>query len=276
MKIDSHHHFWNYDPVEYSWIGDHMSKLRRNFTPDDLLAEIQSAGIDGVISVQASQSLKETEFLNDYAKQHDFIQAVVGWVPLANPDVEPHIERWAQEEKVVGMRHVVQDEPDYNFILGKDFNKGVSLLKRYDLLYDILIYERQLSPTLQFVDQHPNQIFILDHIAKPRIGENAFDPWKAQMHDLAKRENVYCKLSGMATEAKWEDWTPEQLRPYMEIALDAFGPSRMMFGSDWPVALLAIEYKQWVDIVADFTSTLSTDEQAQFWGKTAQEAYRLQ
>ena len=253
-----------------------MSKLRRNFTPDDLLAEIQSAGIDGVISVQASQSLKETEFLNDYAKQHDFIQAVVGWVPLANPDVEPHIERWAQEEKVVGMRHVVQDEPDYNFILGKDFNKGVSLLKRYDLLYDILIYERQLSPTLQFVDQHPNQIFILDHIAKPRIGENAFDPWKAQMHDLAKRENVYCKLSGMATEAKWEDWTPEQLRPYMEIALDAFGPSRMMFGSDWPVALLAIEYKQWVDIVADFTSTLSTDEQAQFWGKTAQEAYRLQ
>jgi L-fuconolactonase len=275
MKIDSHHHFWNYDPVEYSWIGDHMAKLRRNFTPDDLLKEIQDAGIDGVISVQASQSLKETEFLNDYAKQHDFIKAVVGWVPLANPDVAPHIERWAQEEKIVGMRHVVQDEPDDNFILGKDFNKGVSLLKNYGLLYDILIYERQLSPSIKFVDQHPNQVFILDHIAKPRIGDNAFDPWRAHMQELAKRENVYCKLSGMATEAKWDDWTPEQLRPYMEIALDAFGPSRMMFGSDWPVALLAIEYKQWVDIVADFVSTLSVDEQAQFWGKTAQEAYRL-
>ena len=275
MKIDSHHHFWNYDPVEYSWIGDHMAKLRRNFTPDDLLKEIQDAGIDGVISVQASQSLKETEFLNDYAKQHDFIKAVVGWVPLANPDVEPHIERWAQEEKVVGMRHVVQDEPDDNFILGKEFNNGVSLLKNYGLLYDILIYERQLSPSIKFVDQHPNQVFILDHIAKPRIGDNAFDPWRAHMQDLAKRENVYCKLSGMATEAKWDDWTPEQIRPYMEIALDAFGPSRMMFGSDWPVALLAIEYKQWVDIVADFVSTLSEEEQAQFWGTTAQEAYRL-
>ena len=275
MKIDSHHHFWNYDPVEYSWIGDHMATLRRNFTPDDLLKEIQNTGIDGVISVQASQNLKETEFLNDYAKDHDFIKAVVGWIPLANPDVEPHIERWAQEEKIVGMRHVVQDEPDDNFILGKDFNKGVSLLKNYDLLYDILIYERQLSPSIQFVDQHPNQVFILDHIAKPRIGDNAFDPWKAQMQELAKRENVYCKLSGMATEANWDDWTPEQLRPYMEISLDAFGPSRMMFGSDWPVALLAIEYKQWVDIVADFVSTLSAEEQAQFWGKTAQEAYRL-
>ena len=275
MKIDSHHHFWNYDPVEYSWIGDHMQKLRRNFNPDDLLKEIQEAGIDGVISVQASQSLKETEFLNDYAKDHDFIKAVVGWVPLANPDVEPHIERWAQEAKVVGMRHVVQDEPDDDFILGKDFNKGVSLLKKYDLLYDILIYERQLSPSIKFVDQHPDQIFILDHIAKPRIGDNALEPWKTHMQELAKRENVYCKLSGMATEAKWDDWTPEQLRPYMEIAMDAFGPSRMMFGSDWPVALLAIEYKQWVDIVADFVSALSSDEQAQFWGKTAQEAYRL-
>ena len=173
------------------------------------------------------------------------------------------------------MRHDVQDEPDDQFILGKDFNRGVSLLKKYNLLYDILIYERQLSPTLKFVDQHPDQIFILDHIAKPRIGDNALEPWKTQMHDLAKRENVYCKLSGVATEAKWEDWTPGQLQPYMEIAMEAFGPSRMMFGSDWPVALLAIEYKQWVDIVSGFVSTLSSDEQAQFWGKTAQKAYRL-
>ena len=275
MKIDSHHHFWNYDPVEYSWIGDHMAKLRRNFTPGDLLAEIQAAGIDGVVSVQASQSLRETDFLNNYAKEHDFIKAVVGWVPLANPDVEPHLERLASEEKVIGVRHVVQDEPDNNFILGKAFNQGISLLRKYNLLYDILIYERQLSPTLQFVDQHPNQTFILDHIAKPRVADGADEPWATQIRELAKRENVYCKLSGVATEAKWDSWTPDQLHPYMETALEAFGPNRMMFGSDWPVALLAVEYKQWVDTVEAFTSQLSADEQASLWGGTATKAYRL-
>jgi L-fuconolactonase len=275
MKIDSHHHFWNYDPVAYSWIGDHMARLRNDFTPDKLLAETQKAGIDGVISVQASQTLDETDFLNNYAKQHDFIKGVVGWVPFADPDVEKYIERFAEEPKIIGMRHVVQDEPDDAFILEKAFNEGISRLKKHDLIYDILIYERQLAPTIEFVDQHPEQVFVLDHIAKPRIGDGLISPWKEKMLELAQRENVYCKLSGVATEADWSKWTEGQLLPYLEIALEAFGPSRMMFGSDWPVALLAVEYSQWVTIVDKFTSTLSKPEQALLWGGVAIEVYGL-
>ncbi|MBT3468313.1 MAG: amidohydrolase family protein [Opitutae bacterium] len=275
MKIDSHHHFWNYDPVAYSWIGDHMAQLRNDFTPDKLLAETQKAGIDGVISVQASQTLDETDFLNNYAKQHDFIKGVVGWVPFADPDVEKYIERFAEEPKIIGMRHVVQDEPDDAFILGKAFNEGISHLKKHELIYDILIYERQLAPTIEFVDQHPEQVFVLDHIAKPRIGDGLLSPWKEQIHELAKRENIYCKLSGVATEADWSKWTEDQLLPYLEIALEAFGPTRMMFGSDWPVALLAIEYSQWISIVDKFASVLSESEKALLWGEVAVQAYGL-
>jgi len=275
MKIDSHHHFWNYDPVAYDWIGAHMARLRNDFTPTELFAETQKAGIDGVVSVQASQTLEETDFLNNYAKQHDFIKGVVGWVPFADSDVEKHIERFAVESKIIGMRHVVQDEPDDAFILGAAFNEGISRLKNHGLIYDILIYERQLGPTIEFVDQHPDQVFVLDHIAKPRIGDGLMSPWKEQMFELAKRENVYCKLSGVATEADWSKWTEDQLLPYLEIALEAFGPSRMMFGSDWPVALLAIEYSQWVNIVDKFASALSESEQALLWGEVAVKAYGL-
>jgi L-fuconolactonase len=275
MKIDSHHHFWNYDPVAYDWIGAHMARLRNDFTPTELFAETQKAGIDGVVSVQASQTLEETDFLNNYAKQHDFIKGVVGWVPFADSDVEKHIERFAVESKIIGMRHVVQDEPDDAFILGAAFNEGISRLKNHGLIYDILIYERQLGPTIEFVDQHPNQVFVLDHIAKPRIGDGLMSPWKEQMLELAKRENIYCKLSGVATEADWSKWTEDQLLPYLEIALEAFGPSRMMFGSDWPVALIAIEYNQWVSIVDKFASALSEPEQALLWGEVAIQAYGL-
>lgn len=275
MKIDSHHHFWNYDPVEYGWIGDHMEKLRRNFGPDDLLHEIEQTGLDGVVSVQASQTLKETEFLNNYAREHGFIKGVVGWVPFAEPDVEAHIERFAAEPKIVGMRHVVQDEPDDAFILDTAFNDGISHLKNHALIYDILIYERQLGPSIQFVDRHPDQVFVLDHIAKPRIGDGLTAPWKEQMLELAQRENVYCKLSGVATEAEWANWTEDQLLPYLEIALEAFGPSRMMFGSDWPVALLAIGYGQWIGLIEKFAAKLSESEQTQLWGGVAIEAYGL-
>ena len=275
MKIDSHHHFWNYDPVEYSWIGDHMTKLRRDFGPEDLLAETAKAGIDAVISVQASQTLRETEFLNEYATGNDFIKGVVGWVPFTEPNVEAHIERFAAEPKIVGMRHVVQDEPDNGFILGAAFNEGISKLRHHGLIYDILIYERQLGPSIEFVDRHPNQVFVLDHIAKPRIGDGAVEPWKSKMFELAKRENVYCKISGMATEADWADWSETQLLPYLETALEAFGASRLMFGSDWPVALLAIDYAQWLGIVETFASTLSEREQTRLWGGTAAEAYSL-
>ena len=257
MKIDSHHHFWKYDPVTYSWMNEKMDILKVDHQPADLKKEIAEVGIDGVVSVQADQSLRETDDLLEHAKVNDFILAVVGWLPLADENVRDLMDKYADNSLLKGIRHVVQDEPDDNFILGDHFNRGVSLLKEYNWVYDILIYERQLGPSIQFVDRHPEQVFVLDHIAKPRIGDSLIEPWKTQMYEMAKRENVFCKLSGITTEANWSEWKKEELIPYMEVALDAFGPSRMMFGSDWPVARLAIEYGPWVEICREFISTLS-------------------
>ena len=275
MRIDSHHHFWQYDPIEYSWMNEKMGILKQNYAPNHLLEEITKSGIDGVISVQASQSIKETDDLLFHAQKHDFIKGVVGWFPLAELKVGTILERYAANPWLKGVRHVVQDEPNDRFILGEDFNRGISLLKDFDLVYDILIYERQLSASIEFVDQHPELIFVLDHIAKPKIIDEIFEPWATQMKDLSKRSNVYCKLSGMATEADWENWSAEDLHPYMEIALECFGPGRIMFGSDWPVARLAIEYAQWVEICRTFISKLSTDEQKNIEGGTAIKVYKL-
>ena len=275
MKIDSHHHFWNYDPVEYSWMNEDMGVLKRDFGPSDLKKEINAAGIDGVVSVQASQSLGETDALLEHALAEEFVRGVVGWFPLAENNVAEIIDPYADNALLKGVRHVVQDEPDDRFILGEAFNRGVSCLEEFGLVYDILIYARQLAPSIEFVDRHPDLVFVLDHVAKPRIGDNVMEPWAALMKQMAERPNVSCKLSGMATEGNWENWTEEQLVSYMEVALDAFGPNRMMFGSDWPVALLAIDYQRWVGIVRQFISTLSEDEQAAVEGGTACRVYGL-
>ena len=275
MKIDSHHHFWKYDPHTYSWMNEKMEVLKVDYQPIDLRKEIEEAGIDGVVSVQADQSLRETDDLLEHAKSNDFILGVVGWFPLADSNVKDLFDKYSNNQLLKGIRHVIQDEPDDNFILGEQFNRGVSLIKDYNWVYDILIYERQLGPSIQFVDRHPEQIFVLDHIAKPRIGESVIEPWKAQMYEMSKRENVSCKLSGIATEAKWNEWKKEDLIPYMEIALDAFGPGRVMFGSDWPVAKLAVEYGPWVEICRDFISSLSDNEKSLIEGRVALEIYGL-
>jgi L-fuconolactonase len=275
MKIDAHHHFWQYDPVEYSWMNEQMGILKENYGPEDLLKQIQKVGIDGVVSVQASQSLKETDKLLSHAEVHNFIKGVVGWFPLADSNVESVLNRYSSNPLLKGVRHVVQDEPDDRFIMGADFNRGVSLLKELNLVYDILIFEKQLAASIEFVDLHPDLVFVLDHVAKPRIKDALFEPWASQMKDLSKRENVFCKLSGMATEANWQDWSVDDLQPYMETALECFGPERMMFGSDWPVARLAVEYENWVKICRNFISTLSTDEQIMIEGKNAIEIYKL-
>ena len=275
MKIDSHHHFWKYDPITYSWMNDKMDILKVDYQPVDLKKEIAEVGIDGVVSVQADQSLRETDDLLEYAKVNDFILAVVGWLPLANDNVRDLMDKYAENSLLKGIRHVVQDEPVDDFILGEQFNRGVSLLKEYNWVYDILIYERQLGPSIQFVDRHPEQVFVLDHIAKPRIGDSMIEPWKTQMFEMAKRENVSCKLSGIATEANWSEWKKEDLIPYMDVALEAFGADRMMFGSDWPVARLAVEYGPWVEICREFISTLSGDEQNLIEGDVASKVYGL-
>ena len=275
MKIDSHHHFWKYDPVTYSWMNDSMGILKRDYQPEDLKEVIDSAKIDGVISVQADQSMRETEDLLKHASECSFIRGVVGWFPLAEPELDRLLESYATNPLLKGVRHVVQDEADDQFILGDAFNKGIRRLKAYELVYDILIYERQLGPSIEFVDRHPDQVFVLDHVAKPRIGDQIMEPWRAQMFELAKRENVYCKLSGMATEANWQNWTKDDLWPYAEVAMEAFGPTRMMFGSDWPVARLAVEYGDWVGLCREFISTLSDSEQAMIEGEVAIRAYDL-
>ncbi len=275
MTLDSHHHFWRYTPAEYGWIDDAKKLIRRDFLPADLQAVLSAAKIDGAISVHARQSLAETDWLLSLADQHDFLRGVVGWVPLASAGVEAVLQEYASNQKLRGVRHVVHDEPDDQFILGDAFNRGVSLLKKFDLRYDILIFEKHLPATIEFVDRHPQQVFIVDHIAKPRIKTGEIDAWKRNLIELAKRPNVYCKLSGMVTEADYNTWTPAALKPYFDVVLNAFTPSRVMYGSDWPVCLVAAGYQTWVDTVRDWTKPLSATEQARIFGQTASEAYGL-
>jgi L-fuconolactonase len=274
MKIDSHHHFWRYSAEEYGWIGDEMSRLRRDFLPTDLEQEIRAAGIDGVVSVQARQTLEETSDLLAFAEGNSFIRGVVGWVPLVDSAVRGDLEKFSCAENLKGVRHVIQDEPDERYILRDDFNRGIAMLRDFELVYDILIFEKHLPYTLQFVDRHPKQV-LLDHIAKPRIADDLLSPWQSFIVELSHRPNVYCKVSGMATEADWQGWSEKQLRPYFDTVLSAFGPKRLMFGSDWPVCLLAVEYGEWHKLVTGWAAELSESEQARILGETAIEAYKL-
>lgn len=276
MKIDSHQHFWKYNSGEYQWINGKMAAIQDDFLPGDLSEITREEGIEGVISVQARHNINETCWLLELAEKHDFIKGVVGWVPLVSGGVEKDLMEFSRNPVMKAVRHVIHDEADDDFILGKDFNRGVAVLGKYNLAYDILILEKHLPQTIEFVDRHPGQVFILDHIAKPRIAENIFEPWKTNMRKLAERENVYCKISGLVTEADFSSWTKEQLYPYMETVLEEFGPERLMFGSDWPVCLVAAcSYSRWLDIVRGFIAKLSDSEQERILGDTAAEAYKL-
>lgn len=277
MRIDSHHHFWKYSAKEYDWISDEMSVIRRDFLPADLQAEIKAARIDGVVSVQARQTKEETRFLLDFAAKHDFIKGVVGWVPLADRNAPAHIEEMMNlaNPKLRGFRHVIQGEPDDNYILREDFGEGVKALHYWGLTYDILIFEKHLPQTIQFVDRHPQQIFIVDHIAKPVIKTGSFKAWAENMKKLAERPNVFCKVSGMATEADWKKWTPAQMQPYFDTVLNAFTPRRLMFGSDWPVCLVATGYTRWVRTVEAAYAKLTVAEKERIFGGTAAAVYEL-
>ena len=275
MIIDTHHHFWNYNPVEFDWIDDNMATLRRSFLPEDLEKTISGCGVTGVVSVQARQILEETDWLLNLASENEFIKGVVGWVPLASINIELILEKYTSSKWLKGVRHVVQGEPDPEFILGKEFNEGIKLLKNFNLVYDILIFEHQLPNTIRFVDQHPDQVFVLDHIAKPVIRVNKITDWAKNLRELAKRENVFCKISGMVTEANFSEWTEEQLQPYFDVVLEAFGPERLMFGSDWPVCLVATRYNRWLEIVKKQITRFSQMEQDQILYKNALKVYHL-
>ena len=273
--IDTHHHFWRYNPTEYGWISDAMSTIRRDFLPADLHTEILAAGVNSVISVQARQCLAETKWLLDFASRYKFISAVVGWVPLISPDVESLLPELTAEPKLRSVRHVLHDEPDDNYMLRDDFNRGISVLARYDLAYDILIFARHLPQTITLVDRHPDQIFILDHIAKPDIRAGKLEPWRTELRELARRPNVFCKLSGMVTEADWHTWTPAALAPYAQTVLECFGPDRLMIGSDWPVCLVACDYTRWIRTARELLATLSAAEQHKIEHATPMRAYHI-
>lgn len=275
-QIDSHHHFWRYNPGEYAWIDDSMSILKQDFLPDDLKKNLNDAQISGTVAVQARQSNTETEWLLDIATQHDFIYGVVGWVPLISDTVVNDLERYAAHPKLKAVRHVLHDEEDDRYMLRDDFNRGIRQLRHFDLAYDILIFAKHLSYTLAFVDQHPDQTFVVDHIAKPVIQQDQFDQqWDRNIRELAKREYVYCKLSGVVTEIRDVEWSRETMLAYVDTVLEAFGPKRIMFGSDWPVCRLRLEYADWVATVRGLISVLSEDEQNYIMSKTAVEAYKL-
>lgn len=273
MMIDSHHHFWRYTPEEFGWIDDSMASIRRDFLPPDLEEAILGTGIDGVISVQARTTLEETHWLLSLAARHDLIKAVVGWAPLASPGLGDILETLTASPKLRGLREVCQGQPR-GFLLRPDFLDGVGELSRHGLVYDLLIYSSQLEEAIEFVDRFPSQVFVLDHIAKPRIAESLTEPWARLIAELAKRPHVYCKLSGMVTEAD-ASWSKEKLRPYFETVLEAFGPSRLMYGSDWPVCLTRCSYEHWHATVTSLLSALSPDEKADIFGRTAARAYAL-
>ena len=274
MIIDSHHHFWRYTEAEYGWIPPLWNVIRRDFLPDDLAHEIAAAGVDGVISVQARQSLVETEWLLALAAEHDFIRGVVGWMPLVDSAIAEHLDRLGPHCKLRGLRHVLQGEPD-DYLQRADFNRGITALTSRALVYDLLILERQLPTAIALVDRHPEQVFILDHVAKPRIADGVLQPWAKNLRELARRPNVACKLSGMVTEADVATWTPAQLQPYFEVALAAFGPDRLLFGSDWPVCVAGTSYARWKQTVETSLSALSAGERAAVMGENAVRLYKL-
>jgi L-fuconolactonase len=236
------HHLWRYDLEHYAWIDDRMGVLRRDYSAPEFESELRSANMAGSVVVQARQSLEETDWLLSVASSSERILGVVGWAPIASPEFPEILQRLSRNSQLKGLRHIVQDEPDDHFILRPDFNHGVAAMKGSGLVYEILIHERHLPFAIEFVSSHPEQAFVLDHLGKPRIREGKIDPWQAQLTELARLENVWCKLSGLVTEADWRKWTVRDLRPYFHAALDAFGPRRLMAGSDWPVCLLASSY----------------------------------
>jgi L-fuconolactonase len=252
MKIDSHQHFWRYNNTEFGWINDEMAVIRRDFLPNDLLPELKLMEFDGSINVQARQNLDETRWLLVMADNNVFIKGVVGWVDLCSDDIENQLASFAQNPKFIGVRHVVHDEPDDNFMARDDFQHGISLLSKYKLTYDLLIFPKHLSLANELVAKFPNQKFVLDHIAKPLIKDKVHSPWDKDIAILAKNPNVYCKLSGIVTEADWKKWKPSDFQFYLDTIFDAFGEDRIMIGSDWPVCNVAGTYHDIMKIVIDY------------------------
>ena len=275
MKIiDSHQHFWKYDPVNYSWINDDMQVIRRDFLPGDLAVVLNENKVEGCIVVQADQTEEETDWLIILASKNDFIQGIIGWVDLRSDKIEERLRHYLQFNKVKGFRHVLQGE-EPSFMLQKDFLNGISKLDEFGFAYDILIFPHHLEAALQLVEQFPQQRFVIDHVAKPYIKDGKIDEWKAGMEKLAQHPYVYCKISGMVTEADWHNWTAEQLKPFLDVVVESFGIDRLMFGSDWPVCLVASSYSKWLQTVQNYFESFSEEDQEKIFSGNAARFYNL-
>ncbi|RXK61544.1 amidohydrolase [Lacibacter luteus] len=277
--IDTHQHFWKYDPVNYSWINDDMQVIRRDFLPGDLAVVLNENKVQGCVAVQANQTEEETDWLIVLAAKNDFIKGIVGWVDLRSDKIEDRLRHYMQFEKLVGFRHVLQGE-EPSFMLQKDFLNGISKLDQFGFAYDILIFPHHLEAALQLVEQFPQQRFVVDHAAKPYIKDGKIDDpiaigWKAGMQQLAEHNNVYCKISGMVTEADWKSWTADQLKPYLDVVVECFGIDRIMFGSDWPVCLVASSYNRWIETVQEYFSSFTKEEQEKVFSSNAIKFYQL-
>lgn len=273
MRIDSHQHFWEYDPARDHWITDDMSVLRRDFIPEDLIPEMKDHGINGCIAVQADQSETETRFLLDLASRHPQILGVVGWLDLCSPGIRDSLHTYANCGKLRGLRHIVQAERDDRFVMRESFLHGISCLKEFGLTYDILVYEHQLPAALELATHFPDQLFVIDHIGKPPIRSGERIPWARCIREIAKLKNVYCKISGLITEADWQHWRSEDITPYLDIVFESFGAYRVMFGSDWPVCLLAGTYGRVVDLIQNYTERLPSTVKASVFGLNAKRFY---
>ncbi len=276
MTLDAHQHFWHFDPVRDSWIDDSMEVLQRDFLPSDLLPLLVENDVDGCVAVQAGSSEDETHFLLQLAEKHDFVKSVVGWADLSAANVGERLAYFSQYGKLSGFRHIVQGERDMCFLLRNDFCRGIAALEPHGFTYDILVFPHQLGAVLEFVRRFPRQKFVIDHLAKPYIKDGFFDGWATLMRAIAEQENVFCKISGMTTEADWNNWKYEVLVPYLDLVAAVFGTRRLMFGSDWPVCLLAGNYGDVLGIVRRYFEPFSPTEKEDVMGRTAAGFYNIE
>lgn len=275
MILDAHQHFWKFDPVRDAWIDNSMRILQRDFLPPELKQVLSENGVDGCIAVQADQSETETRFLLDLAAEYDFVKGVVGWVDLRAANIGARLDYFAQFPKLKGFRHIVQGEADVNFMLRPAFRRGMALLEKHGLTYDILVFPHQLGAALELVKSCPNQKFVIDHLAKPYIKDRFFDGWAALMRELSRCDNVWCKVSGLVTEADWAHWKYEDFVPYLDLAFETFGPRRLMYGSDWPVCLLGGSYCEVRGILTRYLESFTAAEKDMVWGQNAIDFYNL-
>ena len=277
MKIDAHQHFWKLDlPFQYGWLREPGNEpICRDFLPEDLATRIQQAGVDKTVFVQTQHDVEENRWVLGLAAEHDFLAGVVGWVDLASESVEDQLLEFVEEPKFVGVRHITQDEPDENFIVRPEILRGLRVLEKHQVPFDLLFYTQHLKHAVQLGETLTELPMVIDHLAKPRIKAGEIEDWKQDLANAARFPNLYCKLSGMITEADWANWSAADLRPYVEHALECFGVQRCMFGSDWPVCELAGSYQQVHDALSELLGQLSDSEQEQIFSKTAIHFYGL-